>query len=227
MNRQFEKLLNSSHDERKRNVEGWEPGMPRQFPIPLDPHGIRFTNYRRADYHDRLTLIGHSDSAPRLQVANLPGSTPVPNWFLDDIMADGQVPHSVKYVFLYLYRQTVGWNRKDWEISLTEIMYATNVQRGTASYAVKVLVDCWGLFHKVRGRKGQHSSTFRYNSPKPEQIYDRCMAVRLAYGLQRGCPGARQLLDTPCTREVLAAGYDKLRQIRSGPGATYDEWFPE
>jgi hypothetical protein len=137
------------------------------------------------------------------RVIFLPNSSPTPNWFFDTVLSDSAVPHAARSVFLYLLRKTVGWDNKHEELSLTEIQYGAAVTRPTAIHAVRVICDCWGLFKKSRGRKGQHSSVFTIGGLTEAEFTERYELVSDIYGT--GFPTAKQLRENPCTFEMLRA----------------------
>jgi len=137
-----------------------------------------------------------------LQQKFLPGSTPIPNWFLDHILPDEEVSSDVLRVFLFLIRKTIGWNNSSEEKSLSQIMEGCVLRsRHTAIHAVTVLCDCWGLWKKVRGRKGQHSSIY---SPaaiaNEDELHSRMMATSYIYDTV--CPTLDQLRDLPPTQKL-------------------------
>lgn len=95
-----------------------------------------------------------------LRTVFLPNSTPVPNWVFDELVPDKEVPDALIRVLIFLIRKTVGWNNRAEELSLTEIQHGAAITRPTAIHAIRVICDCWNLFEKTRGRKGQHSSVY-------------------------------------------------------------------
>jgi hypothetical protein len=90
-----------------------------------------------------------------LRAILLPSSSPVPNWFFDEVLSNSEVPHATRGVFLFMLRKTVGWNNEVEELSLTAIQYGSAVSRHPAIHAIRVICECWGLFKKSRGQKGQ------------------------------------------------------------------------
>src|SRR6202041_969061 len=89
-----------------------------------------------------------------LRTILLPNSSPVPNWFFDEVLSNPEVPHATRSVFLFMLRKTVGWDHEVEELSLTAIQYGSAVSRHTAIHAIRVICECWGLFEKSRGQKG-------------------------------------------------------------------------
>lgn len=151
-----------------------------------------------------------------LQQKFLAGSTPIPNWIFDEVMAD--MPDSVLRVFLYMFRKTVGWDNKSEEKSLTQIERDCNLSRHTAIYAVKVLCDCWGMWTKFRGKKGQRSSVYLvsglYNK---DEVQARIVLTEMIYGYD--CPTDKQLKDNPPTEELYRAA------LASGISKHGDDWW--
>ncbi|MGH9682311.1 MAG: hypothetical protein ACRD4S_01700 [Candidatus Acidiferrales bacterium] len=131
----------------------------------------------------------------------LPNSSPVPNWFFDFVLAEQAIPHGMRSVFLFMLRKTIGWDHRVEEISLNQIQDGSAVTRHTAIHAIRVICDCWGLFHKTRGRKGQYSSVYTIVGFSEEQFSERYFLVEDIYGT--GCPTAKQLREKPCSKELI------------------------
>lgn len=130
----------------------------------------------------------------------LPNSTPIPNWFFDSVLSDPDVPHALRSVLLFLIRKTIGWDRRSDEISLVQIEYGAKVTRKTAIHAVRVICDCWGLFHKTRGYKGQHSSAYTVAGLTESEFQERYVATAEKYGT--GCPKPEQFRESNKNAEV-------------------------
>jgi hypothetical protein len=137
-----------------------------------------------------------------LRTILLPNSSPVPNWFFDEILSSPEVPHATRSVFLFMLRKTVGWDRASEELSLTQIQQGSATSRHTAIHAIRVIVECWGLFTKSRGVKGQCSSEYRIAGLTEDEFLDRSILVSDIYGTMH--PSPAQLRDKPCTAELLA-----------------------
>ena len=173
---------------------------------------------------------GAGDRRPReeqrpkrhIRTLYLPNSSPVPNWFFDEVLSDKRVPHAARSVLLFMLRKTVGWDNRHEDLSLAEIQAGAAVTRPTAIHAVRVICDCWGLFKKTRGRKGQYCSTYTIGDPSAEGFFDRYYLTSDIYG--SGFPDAKQLRIKPCTQELLAAQRAKnaaeeaRREARHGAG---------
>ncbi len=138
-----------------------------------------------------------------LRTIFLPNSSPVPNWFFDEVLSDKSIPHAARSVLLFMLRKTVGWNHREEDLSLAEIQAGAAVSRHSTIHAVRVICDCWGLFQKARGRKGQHCSTYTIGDLGAEDFGDRYALMQDIYG--GGFPSAKQLRDRPCTPELLRA----------------------
>jgi hypothetical protein len=108
-----------------------------------------------------------------LRTIFLKNSSPIPNWLFDELLCDSEVPHAARSVLLYLLRQTVGWDNHEKELSLEDIQYGAGVSRPIAIHALWVICDCWGLFNKTRGRKGQHSSVYAIGDLTEDAFLDR------------------------------------------------------
>jgi len=130
----------------------------------------------------------------------LPNSSPVPNWFLDDVLSDPEVPHALRSVLMFLLRKTVGWDRKSDEISLVQIEDGAGVSRKTAIHAVRVICECWGLFDKKRGYLGQHSSVYTVAGLTAAEFQEHYAATADKYGT--GCPKPEQLRAAQNSAEV-------------------------
>src|SRR5580704_11457213 len=117
-----------------------------------------------------------------LRTIFLKNSSPVPNWVFDELLCDSEVPHAARSVLLFLLRKTVGWDNHEEELSLEDIQYGAGVSRPIAIHALWVICDCWGLFHKTRGRKGQHSSVYAIGDLTEDAFLDRYDLVRRIYG---------------------------------------------
>ena len=108
-----------------------------------------------------------------LRTIFIKNSTPIPNWFLDEVLCDPDVPHAARSVFLFLVRKTVGWDNRTEELSLEQIQYGAGVSRPIAIHALWVICECWGLFKKTRGRMGQHSSVYEIGDLSQDNYEDR------------------------------------------------------
>lgn len=138
-----------------------------------------------------------------LRTILLPNSSPVPNWFFDEVLSNPEVPHATRSVFLFMLRKTVGWDNEVEELSLTEIQHGSATSRHTAIHAVRVICECWGLFKKCRGKKGQGASTYEIGGLSEEEFTDRCYLCDDIYGTVH--PTTKQLRKQPCTPELLRA----------------------
>ena len=134
-------------------------------------------------------------------------SSPVPNWFFDEVLPDSNVPHATRSVLLFLLRKTVGWSNRVEDLSLSEIERGASVSRHVAIHAVRVICECWGLFRKSRGVKGQHSSSFRIADLTADHFLDRSLLVYGIYGTIH--PSPKQLRERPCTPELLRRQREK------------------
>ncbi len=102
-----------------------------------------------------------------------------------------------------MLRKTVGWDNEVEELSLTAIQYGSAVSRHTAIHAIRVICECWGLFDKSRGQKGQGSSVYSIAGLSEDEFTDRCS---LCYDIYGTChPTAKQLRERPCTPELRMA----------------------
>jgi hypothetical protein len=138
-----------------------------------------------------------------LRTILLPNSSPVPNWFFDEVLSNPEVPHATRSVFLFMLRKTVGWDNEVEELSLTAIQYGSAVSRHTAIHAIRVICECWGLFEKSRGQKGQGSSVYSIAGLSEDEFTDRSSLCDDIYGTCH--PTAKQLRERPCTPELLRA----------------------
>jgi hypothetical protein len=177
------------------------------------------------------------DESPRskkryLRTIFLKNSSPVPNWIFDELLCDSEVPHAARSVLLYLLRQTVGWDNREKELSLEDIQYGASVSRPIAIHALWVICDCWGLFKKTRGRKGQHSSVYAIGDLTEETFFDRYDLVTRIYGT--GFPTPEQVKPIPPTNEHeetyepkkhIAEKLIAQRRIRDAEDARKDEEF--
>jgi hypothetical protein len=136
-----------------------------------------------------------------LRTILLPNSSPVPNWFFDEVLSNPEVPHATRSVFLFMLRKTVGWDNEVEELSLTQIQEGSATSRHTAIHAIRVICECWGLFDKSRGKKGQCSSAYRISGLSEDEFTDRVLLCDDIYGTAH--PTAKQLREKPCTAELL------------------------
>jgi len=132
------------------------------------------------------------------------------------VLGDIFVTDSVLKVFLFLYRKTIGWNNAAEEKSLTQLMQGANVRsRNTAIHAVAVLRDCWGLWKKTRGVRGEHSSIFEPASiTSVEQFRERSMQTSYIYNSV--CPTLDQLRDLPPAAHLYAGVKSLMESNRPG-----------
>jgi hypothetical protein len=128
-----------------------------------------------------------------LRTIFLPNSSPVPNWFFDEVLQSTEIPHAARSVLLFLLRKTIGWDNRVEELSLVQIQEGAAVTRPTAIHALRVICDLWELFHRTRGRKGQHSSVYAVGDMSREHFIDRCNLVSLVY--ETDFPSPAQLQD--------------------------------
>jgi hypothetical protein len=160
-------------------------------------------------------------------------SSPVANWIFDELLSDSDVPHAAIRVLLYLIRKTIGWDNREEELSLEQIQYGAGVSRPIAIHALWVVCDCWGLFDKTRGRKGQHSSVYAIGNFTEEGFMDRYDLVSRIYGTgfptpeqvkPRLPPGAKDgKKENP--KEFIAAQLATQRKIRDAEDAEREEKF--
>jgi hypothetical protein len=142
-----------------------------------------------------------SEANPTLQQQFLQKSTPIPNWYFDEILNDTDVTDAVNRTFLFLFRKTVGWNNYSEEKSLTQIMEGCGISRHTAIHAIAVLCDCWGLWRKTRGRKGEHSSIYEVAGIRDAEWFrERSMMTMYIYDTV--CPTHDQLRNLPPTEQL-------------------------
>lgn len=143
----------------------------------------------------------------------LPNTSPVPNFVLDDLLADPRVPHAAIRVLLFLLRKTIGWSNRRDEISLVQIQSGACVSRPIAIHAIRVVCDCWGLFRKSRGRLGQHCSGFEVGELTAQAFDRRAVLIEGIY--QTIFPSPKQLRAQPCTSSLLAEEQRKLEAERA------------
>jgi hypothetical protein len=188
---------------------------------------------------DRKELPDAADESPGpkkqkyLRTIFIKNSTPIPNWFLDEVLCDPEVPHAARSVFLFLVRKTIGWDNRTEELSLEEIQYGAGVSRPIAIHALWVICDCWGLFEKTRGRKGQHSSVYAIGDFTEDGFQDRYNLVSRIYGTgfptpeqvkPRLPPGAKDgKKESP--KEFIAAQLATQRRIRDTEDAEKEERY--
>jgi hypothetical protein len=79
----------------------------------------------------------------------LPHSTPVPNWIFDHLLGFEDVPGSSFKVLMFLWRRTIGWDKRADYVSLSQITAGTGVGRHQAVKAARLWEDV-GLFKRVR-----------------------------------------------------------------------------
>lgn len=137
-----------------------------------------------------------------LRTLYLPNTSPVPNFVFDELLSNSEVPHAAIRVLLFMLRKTLGWSNRSEELSLSDIQGGASVSRPVAIHTVRVICECWGLFHKSRGRRGQHSSVFTIADLTLDAFNERAVLVEGIYGTL--FPSPNQLRERPCTSDVLA-----------------------
>jgi hypothetical protein len=162
-----------------------------------------------------------------LQQQFLSNSTPVPNWFFDEILNNAAVTDSVKKTFLFLFRKTVGWNHRIEEQSLTDIMNGASLgNRNTAVHAVQILCDCWGLWKKVRGQKGESSSSFEVAALF--DVGDFREQENLTYYIyDTTCPTLNDLRDLPPTEDLYESVKLILQQNPKNEGRAIESFVKQ
>jgi hypothetical protein len=167
-----------------------------------------------------------------LRTIFIKNSSPVANWIFDELLSDSDVPHAAIRVLLYLIRKTIGWDNREEELSLEQIQYGAGVSRPIAIHALWVICDCWGLFDKTRGRKGQHSSVYAIGNFTEEGFTDRYDLVSRIYGT--GFPTPEQAKPIPPKsehekeyrpKERIAEQLVAQRKIRDAEDADRDEKY--
>lgn len=166
-----------------------------------------------------------------LQQKFLSGSTPIPNWWFDELMPEGP-PDSVVRVFFYLYRKTVGWNLRKDRQSLQLIMSRNHIaSRSAAVHAVRILCECWRFWKKTRGQEGQYSSEFEIDCIcDHDQAWARLVLTDCIYGSY--FPTRQQLKQKPPTDTLylnaLTAGIKEYgRDWHVAVAAEKSQWFAE
>lgn len=148
-----------------------------------------------------------------LRTIYLPCSSPVANFIFDELLCNSDVPHTTICVLMFLLRRTVGWSNRCDEVSLSQIESGASVSRPVAIHAVRVICEVWGLFHKSRGQRGQHSSIFTIGDLTADGFNERSILIEGLYGTVH--PASNQLRETPCTKERLAWERRKLAEERA------------
>jgi hypothetical protein len=137
-------------------------------------------------------------------------------------------------VLLFLIRKTVGWNNRQEELSLDQIQYGAGVSRPIAIHSLWIICDVWGLFHKTRGRKGQHSSVYAIGDLTEDGFQDRYNLVSRIYGT--GFPTPEQVRPKggkkrdkhskePTPKELIAIQLEEQRRLRDAEDAEKDEKY--
>jgi hypothetical protein len=165
---------------------------------------------------DQLPDVAAEQSRKRGRVRKLyvKNSSPIPNWYLDDVVSINEVPNYVHAVFLYLLRRTIGWDKKSEKINFDDIEGGTSVSRPSIVHALQLLCDCWGIFTVERG-KGRAKSVFTIGDWDRETVLDRMICVNWVY--ETIAPTARQLQIVPCTPEVISRGKELWDEYLSRP----------
>jgi len=84
-----------------------------------------------------------------------PNYTQLPNRFVDEYMS--KVSPGASMVYLVVCRKTIGWQKENDEISLSQIMDLTGLSKSSAIRGVKELEDL-NLLRVVRSEKGRKSA---------------------------------------------------------------------
>jgi len=174
----FHKASFQAHGPAKGETVNFEVGRFKARTVAKNVRPIDGTPVSRAARNEH-----NLKSDYRMRFAKLRNGPQFQNWFFDEVAWDIFVADSVLKVFLFLYRKTIGWNNARGR----EISYPTNAganvrSRNTAIHAVAVLCDCWGLWKKTRGVRGEHSSIFEPASiTSVEQFRERSMQTSYIY----------------------------------------------
>jgi hypothetical protein len=139
----------------------------------------------------------------RVRKLYVKNSSPIPNWYLDEMIANSDIPSYVHAVFLFLLRRTIGWDKKSEKVDLSDIECGACVSRKSAVHAVRLLCDCWGIFTVERG-KGRAKSTFTIGDWERDTVGERMTCVGWVYDTQ--APSQRQLQLVPCTPATIERG---------------------
>lgn len=106
------------------------------------------------------SLIEFPRGGPRSIVIR--NSTPVPNWFLDEILRMRGLPPSAIRVLLYLWRKTVGWDKEADFVSLSQIESGCAIGRREAVAGAKLWASV-GLFSARLGDMPRSMTEYTVN----------------------------------------------------------------
>lgn len=110
----------------------------------------------------------------------LPKSTSIPNWFFDELLADKRLPGAAVRIFLFLWRQTVGWNRRSYSCSVGDIEVGCGVTKRQARRAIELLTGA-GIFSCKKGGPGV-TSRYTLAACDSETILNRVAKLTDALG---------------------------------------------
>jgi hypothetical protein len=85
--------------------------------------------------------------------------TPVPNWVLDNLLGSNVIPPTFLRFLLFLWRETVGWNRSFYRYSMRDIADKTEITKNDAS-RFSHAVHAVGWFAYEPGEKGKTKSGY-------------------------------------------------------------------
>jgi hypothetical protein len=142
----------------------------------------------------------------RIRGMFVPNSSPVPNWFYDDVLPDDKISHELRSVFLYLIRKTIGWSNQYERQTLDQIQRGATVSRNIALRGIQIFCDCWGLWKRTPG-KGKQPTTFEVADRiawEKDVWLERCKWIGMVY--TSNTPTLEDLRECPCTLDVIAEG---------------------
>jgi hypothetical protein len=85
--------------------------------------------------------------------------TPVPNWVLDNLLGSNMIPPTFLRFMLFLWRETVGWNRSFYRYSNRDIADKTGITKNDASRFSRA-VHAVGWFDYQPGEAGRTKSGY-------------------------------------------------------------------
>ena len=140
----------------------------------------------------------------------LPNSSPLGNFVYDEMLRDPDMPFYVMKVLLLFVRQTIGWDKLSEEFSSRYVEQQLNIGSSSYEHALKLLCDCWQLFSVERG-VGRRKSlvTIRVENFNMHGYAEHVIATANIYGT--ATPSYKQLVDYPCTPEMIEAEIAKWR----------------
>jgi hypothetical protein len=95
-----------------------------------------------------------AESGKQLRLKVLPNSTPVPNWFFDNVLSLPGLRDAEKWTFLVAWRKTIGWQKTADFISISQIQKGARTRRQYAVEAGQLWENAGAFLRDRSGERG-------------------------------------------------------------------------